>query len=47
VQRRYALAHRLQILIAPRSHRVAAWLIVLVERSGGMPLEWVVACRRA
>ena len=46
VQRRYPLERRLQILIAPRSRRLASWLIGLVERSGGEPLEWVVVCRR-
>jgi SAM-dependent methyltransferase len=47
VQRRYPLARRLQILIAPRSRRLASWLIGRIEKGGGEPLEWVVECRRA
>jgi ubiquinone/menaquinone biosynthesis C-methylase UbiE len=47
VQRRYWLERRLQILLAPRSRRLASWAIGWVERSGGAPLEWVVLCRRA
>jgi SAM-dependent methyltransferase len=47
VQRRYRVQRRLQILIAPRSRRLAAWAIGIAEHGGRAPLEWVVTCRRA
>jgi ubiquinone/menaquinone biosynthesis C-methylase UbiE len=47
VQRRYRVQRRLQVLLAPRSRRLASWAVGLAERTGGDPLEWVVRCRRA
>jgi SAM-dependent methyltransferase len=38
---------RIQVLVGPRSRRVARYLIEAVDRLGrGEPLEWVVVCRR-
>ena len=46
VQFHYALLRRIQILLAPRSRRLAGWCMKAVERvGGGEPLEWVVTCR--
>lgn len=47
VQHRFPIMQRVQTLIAPRSTRVAAGALALLDRSGGEPLEWIVACRRA
>ncbi len=48
VQRRFPLLHRLQVLVAPRSRRVARAAMELVDRfTGGQPLEWIVTCSRA
>ena len=47
VQRHYPLLYQLQVLIAPRSKRLARAAMNLVERlPGGEPLEWVVTCER-
>lgn len=47
VQRRYGALHRLQVLVAPRSRRLARLAMEAVDRCpGGEPLEWIVTCRR-
>jgi SAM-dependent methyltransferase len=47
IQRHYPLLYQLQVLIAPRSKRLARAAMNLVERlPGGHPLEWVVTCER-
>ncbi len=46
VQHRYSWLHRLQVLVAPRSPRLARRLMEIVDASGGEPLEWIVTCRR-
>lgn len=46
VQQRYALLHRLQVLVAPRSRALARAAMEVVDRAGGgEPSEWVVTCR--
>ena len=46
-QHRYATLHRLQVLVAPRSAKLARLAMNVVDRvGGGEPLEWVVICRR-
>jgi ubiquinone/menaquinone biosynthesis C-methylase UbiE len=46
-QHRYAMLHRLQVLVAPRSAKLARLAMNVVNRyGGGEPLEWVVVCRR-
>ena len=40
------LQYRLQLLVAPRSTRLARLLIRSLERVPGEPLEWVVVCRK-
>ena len=48
VQRWFGLQYQLQVLVGPRSDRLARMLIRLAERlSKGPALEWVVTCRRA
>jgi ubiquinone/menaquinone biosynthesis C-methylase UbiE len=47
VQHRYSLLHSLQVLVAPRSRRIARFLIDRIDALGGEPLEWVAICRRA
>ena len=48
VQRWFRLQYQLQVLVGPRSDRLARMLIRLAERlSQGPALEWVVTCRRA
>lgn len=46
VQHRYPTLYQLQVLVAPRSARLARLAMNVVDRSGGEPLEWVVTCRR-
>jgi SAM-dependent methyltransferase len=47
VQHHYPLLYRLQVLIAPRSRRLAAAGMRLVDRfPAGAPLEWIVTCER-
>lgn len=47
VQKRYAILHKLQVLVAPRSRRLALAAMRGLERCpGGQPLEWVVVCRK-
>jgi ubiquinone/menaquinone biosynthesis C-methylase UbiE len=47
VQRRYPLLYQLQVLVAPRSKRLARAAMEVVARvPGGRPLEWVVTCAR-
>src|SRR5207244_3343658 len=47
VQHRYPLLYQLQVLVAPRSRPVARAAIEFVDRfTGGVPLEWIVTCRR-
>jgi ubiquinone/menaquinone biosynthesis C-methylase UbiE len=46
VQHRYQLQSRVQVLVAPRSQRIARLALAVIERCGGEPLEWVVTCRR-
>lgn len=47
VQHRYGLLHQLQVLLAPRSSKLASLAMNIVDRfGGGEPLEWVVICRR-
>lgn len=44
---RYATLHRLQVLVAPRSAKLARLAMNVVDRiGGGEPLEWIVICRR-
>ena len=46
-QHRYATLHRLQVLVAPRSAKLARLAMNVVDRvGGGEPLEWIVICRR-
>ena len=46
-QHRYAMLHRLQVLVAPRSAKLARAAMNVVDRfGGGEPLEWIVICRR-
>ena len=46
-QHRYAILHRLQVLVAPRSAKLARLAMNVVDRfGGGEPLEWIVICRR-
>jgi ubiquinone/menaquinone biosynthesis C-methylase UbiE len=45
-QHRYAALHRLQVLVAPRSAKLARLAMNVVDRAGGEPLEWIVTCRR-
>jgi SAM-dependent methyltransferase len=47
VQRRYPMLLRCQIYLAPRSPGLARAAMEIIDRTGGEPLEWVVACRRA
>jgi ubiquinone/menaquinone biosynthesis C-methylase UbiE len=47
VQHRMPVLGRLQVLVAPRSARLARWLMERVDSIGGEPLEWIVVCRRA
>jgi len=46
-QHRYATLYRLQVLVAPRSAKLARLAMNVVDRRGGEPLEWIVTCRRA
>lgn len=46
VQHRYPTLMRCQILLAPRSAWLARAAMAALDRTGGEPLEWVVACRR-
>ena len=47
-QRRYSTLYRLQVLVAPRSAKLARLAMNVVDGiSGGEPLEWIVTCRRA
>jgi ubiquinone/menaquinone biosynthesis C-methylase UbiE len=44
---RYAMLYRLQVLVAPRSAKLARLAMNVVDRvGGGEPLEWIVICRR-
>ena len=44
---RYATLRRLQVLVAPRSTKLARLAMNVVDRfGGGEPLEWIVVCRR-
>jgi ubiquinone/menaquinone biosynthesis C-methylase UbiE len=44
---RYATLRRLQVLVAPRSAKLARLAMDVVDRiGGGEPLEWIVVCRR-
>jgi ubiquinone/menaquinone biosynthesis C-methylase UbiE len=46
-QHRYATLYRLQVLVAPRSAKLARLAMNVVDRvGGGEPLEWIVVCRR-
>lgn len=47
VQHRYPLLYQLQVIVAPRSRRIARGAMELVDRLGGEPLEWIVICQRA
>jgi SAM-dependent methyltransferase len=42
VQHRYAVLRQIQVLVGPRSRRLADGLMELVDRSGGEPLEWIM-----
>jgi ubiquinone/menaquinone biosynthesis C-methylase UbiE len=45
---RYAALYQLQVLVAPRSAKLARMAMNVVDRvGGGEPLEWIVVCRRA
>ena len=47
VQKRYGALFTLQVLVAPRSRRLALAAMRALERCpGGQPLEWVVTCRK-
>jgi len=47
VHHRYAALYRLQVLVAPRSAKLARMAMNVVDRvGGGEPLEWIVVCRR-
>jgi SAM-dependent methyltransferase len=47
IQHRYGAMYRLQVLVAPRSYRLARAAMELIDRiPGGQPLEWVVTCER-
>jgi ubiquinone/menaquinone biosynthesis C-methylase UbiE len=47
VQHRFRVMQQIQVLVAPRSPRVARWLMELCDRvPSNQPLEWVVVCRR-
>jgi ubiquinone/menaquinone biosynthesis C-methylase UbiE len=47
VQRRYPLLYQLQVLVRPRSLRLARAAMRLLQRiPGGEPMEWIVTCRR-
>lgn len=47
-QHRYAALYRLQVLLAPRSAKLARLAMNVVDGvGGGEPLEWIVTCRRA
>jgi len=47
VQRHYSALYQLQVLIAPRSRRLARAAMEVVDRlPGGAPLEWIVTCQR-
>jgi ubiquinone/menaquinone biosynthesis C-methylase UbiE len=46
-QHHYAALYRLQVLVAPRSPKLARIAMNVVDRvGGGEPLEWIVTCRR-
>jgi ubiquinone/menaquinone biosynthesis C-methylase UbiE len=48
VQRHYGLQHQMQVLLAPRSRRLARVCMEIIDRfPGGDPLEWIVTCARA
>jgi ubiquinone/menaquinone biosynthesis C-methylase UbiE len=44
---RFPTLRRLQVLVGPRSPRLARLAMNVVDRLGGEPLEWIVVCRRA
>lgn len=46
VQHRFKIMSRLQVLIAPRSRRLARLAMEALDRSGGEPLEWILTCQR-
>ena len=47
VQHRYSMLRQLQLLVSPRSRRLARAAMELVDSlPGGTPLEWIVVCRR-
>jgi len=46
-QHHYSALYRLQVLVAPRSAKLARLMMNLVDGvGGGEPLEWIVTCRR-
>jgi SAM-dependent methyltransferase len=48
VQHHYPILYNLQVLVAPRSRRLADTAMRLVDRiPAGQPLEWIVTCQRA
>jgi ubiquinone/menaquinone biosynthesis C-methylase UbiE len=48
VQHRFPWMTKVQVLVAPRSARLARLGIELIDRvPAGAPLEWIVSCRRA
>jgi ubiquinone/menaquinone biosynthesis C-methylase UbiE len=47
-QHNYGALYKLQVLVAPRSAKLARAAMNVVDRvGGGEPLEWIVTCRRA
>jgi ubiquinone/menaquinone biosynthesis C-methylase UbiE len=47
VQRNYSLLNKIQILVGPRSTKLAYFLMKLIEGTGkGQPLEWIVLCQK-
>ncbi len=47
VQHRFPILQQIQVLVGPRSRRVARWLIEACDRlPAGKPLEWIVVCQR-
>ena len=46
VIRHMRLQMHIQVLVGPRSSPLARWLIAMLEKIPGDPLEWVMVCRK-
>jgi ubiquinone/menaquinone biosynthesis C-methylase UbiE len=47
VQHWFPIMQQIQVLVAPRSQKIARWLIEACDRMpAGEPLEWIVVCQR-